>query len=83
VGVARGSARVSGRQVALSKARGGQPQRAIAGAERNDGTPRCRSPVESLGDLALLQKRIGDRNRLVEQSARIVAIRVPTTVARR
>src|SRR5215472_138201 len=106
---------------------GGQPQRAIAGAERNDGLHRAlaeraraddgRAPVilertrhdfggrsraavdqhddrlvlgEVAGasiealcllggaaarryDLALLQERIGDRNRLVEQSARIVA----------
>src|SRR5262249_3483786 len=108
-------------------ARGGQPQRAIAGAERNDGLHRAlaeraraddgraamilertrhnfggrsraavdqhddrfvlgevaRAGIEALGflgvatarryDLALLQERIGDRNRLVEQSARVVA----------
>src|SRR5262249_2257727 len=108
-------------------ARGGQPQRAIAGAERNDGLHRAlaeraraddgraamilertrhnfggrsraavdqhddrfvlgevaRAGIEALGflgvatarryDLALLQERIGDRNRLVEQSVRIVA----------
>src|SRR6516225_7390148 len=106
---------------------GGQPERPIAGAERNDGLHRAlaeraraddgraavilertrhnfggrgraaidqhderlvlgevaRARIEPLGflggaaarryDLALLQERIGDRNRLVEQSTRIVA----------
>src|SRR5262249_41965727 len=108
-------------------ARGGQPERPIARAERNDGLHRAlaeraraddrrapvilertrhdfrgrgrtavdqhddrlvlgevaRARVEPLGflgiaaarrhDLALLQERIGDRDRLIEQSARIVA----------
>src|SRR6266404_2588022 len=116
--------RTSGRS---EVAPGGQPERSIAGAERNDGLHRAlaeraraddgraamilqrtrhnfggrsraavdqhddrlvfgevaRARIEPLGflsgaaarryDLALLQERIGDRNRLVEQSARIVA----------
>src|SRR5258708_15659365 len=116
--------RTSGRS---EVAGGGQPERSIAGAERNDGLHRALAEraraddgraamilertrndfggrsraavdqhddrlvlgevacarIEPLGflggaaarryDLALLQERIGDRNRLVEQSARIVA----------
>src|SRR6266446_3408306 len=91
--------RASGRS---EVAPGGQPERPIAGAERNDGLHRAlaeracandgrapvilkvtRARIEPLGflggaaarrhDLAPLQEGVGDRDRLIEQSARIVA----------
>src|SRR6266498_1521961 len=125
--VGRNTLRLDGAPGRGEVARGCQPQRPIAGAERNDGLHRplaeraraddgrapvilertrhdfrgrgraavdqhddrlvlgevARARIEPLGflggaaarryDLALLQERIGDRNRLVEQSARIVA----------